>query len=211
MTKVKICGLSRTEDIATANSAMPDYIGLVFAPSRRRIDEKTAAILKEQLDPRIKVAGVFVNHDIEAIARLHQDGVIDVAQLHGDEDDDYVARLQDSCGCPVIKAIGIGETLPPLPRSADYLLFDTLSSQRGGTGQTFDWNVIEDVASKPYFLAGGLTPDNVTDAIKRLTPFCVDVSGGVETDGLKDARKIHEFVCLVRKDDLATELIEGSK
>ena len=198
MSKVKICGLSRMEDIIAVNKALPDYIGFVFAPSRRQVDERTAAALKERLDTRITAVGVFVNEKAEIAANLYRGGVIDMVQLHGGEDSDYVARLKDLCGCPVIKAIGIGHVLPLLTDKPDYLLFDTLSEQRGGTGKAFNWGVLSGFNGLPYFLAGGLTAANVTEAITLLSPFCVDVSGGVETDGLKDARKINEFVRLVK-------------
>jgi len=200
MTKVKICGLSRAEDIAAVNRVLPDYIGFVFAHSRRRVEAKTAAGLKESLDPRIKAVGVFVNEEISAVAELHRNGIIEIVQLHGDEDDDYIRRLKDTCGCQVIKAVGVSEALPMLPTAPDYLLFDTLSEQRGGVGRAFDWNVLQGYCGLPYFLAGGLTAHNVVDSIPLLKPFCVDVSSGVETGGIKDAEKIEMFVSLVRRN-----------
>jgi len=231
MSKVKICGLSREDDIRIVNRVLPDFIGFVFAPSRRRVDLLTAAALKRKLDPRIKAVGVFVNENIDTIAEMHRNGIIDMAQLHGDEDEAYMTKLKESCGCPIIKAVGVGSALPPLPDgvgsllppqpdvagnvpasqtdgigsilpplpdSADYLLFDTLSQQRGGTGRTFDWDVLKNYAGLPYFLSGGLGLHNVSEAIKRLSPFCVDVSSGVETDGVKNEKKIDDFVRLVR-------------
>jgi len=199
MSRVKICGLSRMEDITAVNDALPNYIGFVFAPSRRRVDEHTAAILKEHLDTRIQVVGIFVNEKVEVAADLFSNGIIDLVQLHGDEDDGYIKQLKNACGCPVIKAIGIGNKLPHLPDEPDYLLFDTLSEQRGGTGRVFDWGVLENYSGMPFFLAGGLTVANVSKAITLLSPFCVDVSGGVETDGVKDAKKIENFVNTVRR------------
>jgi len=198
MSKVKICGLSRVEDIVVVNRVLPDYIGFVFAPSRRRIDTKTAQQLKAKLDPQIKAVGVFVNESINNVAETYQNGIVDVVQLHGDEDDDYIRLLKDVCNCQVIKAVGVGEALPPLPKGADYLLFDTLSQQRGGIGKTFDWSVLHDYNGPPYFLAGGLNAHNVVDSLELLAPFAVDVSSGVETDGVKDAEKIEMFVTLVR-------------
>ncbi|MCL2121089.1 MAG: phosphoribosylanthranilate isomerase [Clostridiales bacterium] len=199
MSKVKICGLRRVEDIAAVNSALPDYIGFVFAPSRRRIDEQTASMLKEMLDPRIQAVGVFVNQDIKEAASLVQRGILDAVQLHGDEDEEYLIRLKESCGCPVIKSVSVGEALPPLPENADYLLFDAASDQRGGSGRTFDWALLQQLHSKPYFLAGGLDLQNISNALRVLSPFCVDVSSGVETGGFKDAEKIHQFIDFVRK------------
>ena len=198
MTKVKICGLSRKEDTDAVNRALPDFVGFVFAPSRRRVDIETAAMLKEKLDKRIEAVGVFVNEDIRNIIQMHKNGIIDLAQLHGDEDSGYIRRLKESCGCRVIKAVGVGDTLPPLPKEPDYLLFDALSSQRGGIGKVFDWNILKNYHGLPYFLAGGLDVDNVSGAISALSPFCIDVSSGVETNGLKDGKKIESFVRLVR-------------
>ena len=194
MTKIKICGLSRTEDIEAVNRLLPDFIGFVFAESRRKVDMKTAALLKQNLDSRIKAVGVFVNENIDTIMKLCQDEIIDIVQLHGDEDDEYIMRLKANCNCRVIKAVGIGDTLPTLPKTPDCLLFDTLSVQRGGVGKTFDWNILKDYTGLPYFLAGGLSPDNVAEAIQLLAPFCVDVSSGVETNGIKDTEKMEQFV-----------------
>ncbi|MCL2051886.1 MAG: phosphoribosylanthranilate isomerase [Lachnospiraceae bacterium] len=200
MAKVKICGLSRLEDIAAVNLILPDYVGFIFAKSRREIDEKAAAALKEQLDPHIKTVGVFVNAGIEVIASLYHQGIIDIAQLHGDEDSGYLKLLKECLpALPLIKAVGIGNELPVLPKNADYLLFDTLSHDRGGTGKSFDWDLLRNYSGLPYFLAGGLNIGNASKAVKTLNPFCVDVSSGVETDGLKDADKIREFVRRVRE------------
>jgi phosphoribosylanthranilate isomerase len=200
MSRIKICGLSRAEDIAAANRALPDYAGFVFAPSRRRISAETAAELKRKLDRRIKAVGVFVNEELETIAEICRAGIIDLIQLHGDEDGDYIRKIKQRCGCPVIKAVGIGETLPELPPKflADYLLFDTLSAARGGTGKAFDHGLLKGYGGPPYFLAGGLNAGNVAEAIRSLRPFCVDVSSGAETDGVKDAGKIIETVETVR-------------
>ena len=198
MSKVKICGLSREEDIYVVNRALPDYIGFVFAPSTRRVTVKTAAMLKAKLDPRIQAVGVFVNAEISVIAEIYREGVIDLAQLHGDEDGEYISRLKELCGRRVIKAVGVGDRLPALPAGPDYYMFDTLSVQHGGIGKSFNWEILNKYNGPPYFLAGGLTVNNVADAIRRLSPYCVDVSGGVETNGVKDADKINEFIQKVR-------------
>ena len=311
MSRVKICGLSRIEDVEAVNCALPDYVGFVFAPSRRKIDVRTAAGLKEKLDPRIKAVGVFVNEDISVITEMVNNGIVDLIQLHGDEDEAYIRRLKgrlrglreerseaqqsgeqseergeeqinesfreqiegafngqlpgeskrqlggdirenfkeqsrgntkEHSDCSVIKAVGIDSSqsaaisalspfaqqpaskqaassqtqhvasltaalssplpsfsqLPLLPTNMDYLLFDTLSTQRGGAGIAFDWKLLKEYHGTPYFLAGGLTIENVADVILLLSPFCVDVSSGVETDGYKDPVKINEFVKAVR-------------
>jgi phosphoribosylanthranilate isomerase len=213
---IKICGLSRPEDIAIVNRVLPDFIGFVFAKSRRRIDTATAAKLKERLDPQIQAVGVFVNEDVNTIANLYLDGIIDLIQLHGDEDTSYIQKLRQCCGGKIIKAVKVGTFLPPWPENADYLLFDTAPTlsivnsdgkvqppaancPAGGTGQTFDWNLLKGFTGTPYFLAGGLTINNVGQALRQLSPFCVDVSSGVETGGIKDAAKIDTFVRLIRQ------------
>jgi len=200
MIKIKICGLFRTEDIIFVNRFLPDFIGFVFAPSRRRVDIKTAAALKKNLDSCIKAVGVFVNEEIKIVSEIYQNGVIDLAQLHGDEDDEYIKKLKYACGCPVIKAVGVGDIMPLLSAAPDFLLFDSLSSERGGGGKTFDWNVLKKYCGLPFFLAGGLSIENVADAINMLSPFCVDVSSGVETDGLKDEKKIEKFISIARRN-----------
>jgi len=166
----------------------------VFAESPRRVDAALATELRKELDKSIRAVGVFVDVDPGVIAGLHRNGVIDIAQLHGGEDETYIERLRTLCGCPVIKAVRVGDKLPPLPHGADYLLFDS----GAGGGKTFDWRVLDGYDGPPYFLAGGLDETNVAAACDRLRPYCVDVSSGVETGGVKDFDKIAKFVNLVR-------------
>jgi phosphoribosylanthranilate isomerase len=201
MSKVKICGLSRIEDIEAVNSVLPDFIGFVFAESIRRVDEKKAALLKGKLDERIEAVGVFVNEDAETISNLYNNGIIDMVQLHGDEGPDIIKRLKEGCGCRIIRSVRVGDTRPVIPKGPDHILFDTMSAQCGGAGKTFDWHIIKDLTEMPYFLAGGLDASNVRDAVSFLSPYCVDVSSGVETGGKKDPAKIDEFVKLVRMAD----------
>lgn len=202
MTKIKICGLTREEDILAANECKPDFIGFVFAEkSKRFVTPEKASVLKNLLDKNIKAVGVFVNEKPEIIAGLYKKGVIEIAQLHGDEDENYVDLLRGISSVPIIRAVGVGEKMPSLPQKADWLLFDTLSAQRGGTGKSFSWNLLDDYRGKPYFLAGGINAENVKDAIKKLNPFCVDISSGVETDGVKDKEKMINFVTAVREDN----------
>jgi len=182
---VKICGISRLEEVEYVNAACPDYIGFVFARSSRFVALGTAIKLKHSLDPEIKAVGVFVNETIENILKI---GVIDMIQLHGTESEDYIRELKSKTSKPVIKVNRASQ-------SADYLLFDSPSP---GSGQTFDWAAIPKTG-KPFFLAGGLNPQNVAEAIKQTAPFAVDVSSGVETNGVKDAAKIIEFIRSVRK------------
>ncbi|MCL2401307.1 MAG: phosphoribosylanthranilate isomerase [Oscillospiraceae bacterium] len=195
MTLIKICGLTRMADIVAVNHSLPDYIGFVFAESRRQVDCDTAAELREKLDNRIQSVGVFADHSPDYIAKLFDRGVIDIAQLHGDEDANYIENLRSLCSCQIIKALRIDAQLPSFPLGADYLLFDS----GGGSGKTFDWRILRGDKA-PYFLAGGLNETNVTDAIRLLRPYCVDVSSGVETNGVKDYQKIDRLVRLVREN-----------
>lgn len=201
MTKIKLCGLSRECDIEVANGLKPEYIGFVFAPkSRRYVSRKTAAMLKDKLYPDIKTVGVFVNEQPEIVAGLLRDGIIDIAQLHGTETEDYIRRLRMQTQKQIIKAFRINtaqDVLNAKRSSADYVLLD---SGAGGTGTTFDWNLIGQI-DRPYFLAGGLGIGNVADAVRTLKPYAVDVSSGIETDGWKDKRKMQEFVTIIRKEE----------
>lgn len=198
MTRLKLCGLSRPEDIEAANELLPEYIGFVFAPkSRRYVPPETAAGLKRLLCPAIRAVGVFVNAPPESVAGLLKDGIIDLAQLHGDEDESYIRRLRSLTDRPVIQAFRIASEsdLTGAERStADYILLDS----GAGTGQVFDWDLLKNFR-RPFFLAGGLDPGNVEAAIRRAAPYAVDVSSGIETDGRKDKDKMAAFVAEVRK------------
>lgn len=198
MTKIKLCGLSRPQDIQTANELKPDYIGFVFAPkSRRYVTPKQAAQLRGLLDPGITAVGVFVNEAPKTVAELLDRGVIDIAQLHGTEDEEYISALRALTDRPLIKAFRIDseqDILAAQNSTADYILLD---SGNGGTGTRFDWSLIRRL-ERPYFLAGGLRVDNVGDAVAALDPYAVDVSSGIETGGVKDTNKMIEFVHAVR-------------
>lgn len=204
--KVKICGLKRAQDIECVNRLLPDYIGFVFAKTKREVTEQQAAQLKAMLNPQIKAVGVFVNAEIDKIVRLAESRTIDVIQLHGDEDAAYCERLRLQTELPIIKAVrvkdaGSFENLQAYP--CDYLLFDTYNKgQYGGTGKRFDLALVADEKiNKPYFIAGGLEAANVADVLKNSNAFAVDVSGGVETEGLKDPEKIAAFIAEVRGDN----------
>ena len=200
MTGIKLCGLSRPCDIEAANALLPEYIGFVFAEkSRRRVTFEQAAELKKLLDPGIKAVGVFVNERPETVAQLLNADIIDLAQLHGDEDGEYIKRLRALSPKPIIRAFrisGAEDLLYAAGSSADYVLLDS----GAGTGTAFDWNIIRNI-DRPYFLAGGLDPKNVGKAVRTLHPYAVDVSSGIETGGLKDRGKMAEFTAAVRKED----------
>ncbi len=199
MTKIKLCGLTRPCDIEYVNELLPEYIGFVFAPkSRRYISPEKAEVLREHLDDRITPVGVFVDEKIEVIADLIKRKIIDIVQLHGNESEKYITGLRRVIDCPVIKAFRIeseADIVSANNSSADYVLLDS----GGGTGKVFDHSLLKDIA-RPYFLAGGLTPENVETAVKQLKSFAVDVSSSLETDGFKDKIKMTAFVNAVRKD-----------
>ena len=199
MTKIKICGLTRTEDIAMVNEFLPDYIGFVFAKSRRQVSAEQAKELKKKLRPGIKAVGVFVNEKPENIAEIANQGIIDLIQIHGDEDAAYCEQLRKLTQTPIIKVVRVEreDDLAGIEEfDCDYYLFDTLSSKDyGGTGKAFDHSILYNKGiKKPFFVAGGLKQDNVAAVIEVIKPFGVDASGGVETDGIKDANKIKEFI-----------------
>ena len=245
MVKVKFCGLRRPEDIEAVNELGIDYAGFVFAKkSKRYVDPGTALELKKKLSPGITTVGVFVDEAPEDVARLIKDGVIDIAQLHGSEDDAYIARLRgliepfdenvnpdsdnkstnkdDRCKydgmisefnesermrgkeikayntlseetqIKIIKAYKIDtdeDVRKANVSTADMILLDSGS----GSGKEFDWSLLKEM-KRPYFLAGGLDPTNAADAIEKLSPYALDVSSGIETDGFKDKEKMTRFM-----------------
>lgn len=198
MTKIKICGLKREQDIEYVNEFLPDFAGFVFYPkSKRYVDFKKAEILKTKLDKNIKAVGVFVNEDIEKILFLCKNNIIDIVQLHGNEDENYIKSLKENTNKPVIKALRIDESnncSSLFETSADYILLDSTA----GSGKTFDWEKIP-LPKKPFFAAGGININNAEKAIKFFTPFALDISSGVETDGVKDREKIKDIINLIRR------------
>ena len=199
-TKIKICGLKCPEDIAYVNEAKPDYCGFIieFPKSSRNVTGDQVRILIADLDKNIIPVGVFVNAAPERVEELLLDGTIRIAQLHGQEDDDYIRRIQKNTGSQVIKAFSVKAAQDielALKSPADYILLD---QGGGGTGQTFDWSLIPEI-KRPFFLAGGLGADNLEQAVDTIRPYAVDLSSSVETDGVKDRSKILEAVSLVHK------------
>ena len=199
MTGIKMCGLRRMEDIEAVNELLPEYIGFVFFPgSRRYITAAAAGQLREKLNPEIRAVGVFVDEDPRTVAALLEDGIIDMAQLHGHEDEPYLEDLRHLTGRPLIRAFQVrsGEDIRlSQSSSADVILLDA----GAGDGRTFDWSLLQGVR-RPYFLAGGLDPENVSRAVRELKPFAVDVSSGIETGGCKDVNKMRAFVRAVRME-----------
>jgi phosphoribosylanthranilate isomerase len=196
MAKIKMCGLRRNEDIDYANRLRPDYIGYVFAKSSKRyVAPEKAAELTKLLDERIIPVGVFVDSDFDEIYSIVSAGTIRAVQLHGNESDDLVRRLQEK-GVTVIRAFKVktdADIKAANSSCADLVLLDSGS----GSGEVFDWSLISGV-DREYFLAGGLTAENVALAVKKLAPYAVDASSCLETDGFKDFDKMAAFAQAVR-------------
>ncbi len=199
MTKIKICGLFRECDIDFVNAAKPDYAGFIvnFPKSRRNVSPDMARILAKRLAPGIKAVGVFVDERPEVIAALAHSGAIAVVQLHGSENEEYIRKLRAVCDSPVIQAFRLNSTNDArraAGSSADCVLLDG----GRGEGKKFDWSLAKDFP-RPCFVAGGIDAENVGEVIEALRPFAVDMSSGVETDGVKDKRKIAAAVAAVRR------------
>lgn len=199
-TKIKICGLRRWEDIRAVNAAKPDFCGFVVeVPGRcRSVTAGQLRMLVKYLDREILPVGVFVNAEPEMVAELLNGGTLDMAQLHGQEDGNYIERLRRLTDKPLIQAFSVfteKDIRRAIASTADYILLD---QGRGGTGKQFDWSLIPQTA-RPFFLAGGLGPGNLEAAIRGIRPYAVDLSSSVETDGRKDLQKIQEAVAIVRR------------
>ena len=212
MTRIKLCGLTRIQDIEIANKLKPEYIGFIFWDrSSRNVSAIQAARLKGKLDPEIKAVGVFVDAPAEQVISYYNVGIIDIAQLHGNENEEYIKKLHDA-GLTVIKAFKMKKTgenihlagnaitetygkstddviTEAVKSSADYIMFDPGK----GEGATFNWQLIKGI-KREFFLAGGLTPENIEKAVETVQPFAVDVSSGIETGGHKDPGKMAAFV-----------------
>lgn len=195
MAKIKICGLKRLEDVEIVNKYKPDFVGFVFADSKRKVTPNLARQMKQNLDDSIQSVGVFVDAAIDEILEIHEQGIIDMAQLHGSESDEYIEELRQKSNCQlkIINAIEMDDEKDLLEydnSTADYLLFDSGK----GSGKTFDWRLIRKDLKKEFFLAGGLNSKNISKAIEEFNPYAVDLSSSVETDGYKDELKIKEVM-----------------
>ena len=205
--KIKTCGLFREEDIDYANELKPDYIGFVFAESKRKVGVEKAYNLKNKLDKEIKSVGVFVNDNLDFILNLIKDKIIDIVQLHGNEENDFLDNLKTKTNAKIIKFIPVENAksiLNSLNILSDFILLDNL---KGGVGKTFNWNYLKEAFelnnnlkknfNKKYFLAGGLNKENIGEALK-FNPYCVDLSGGLETDGVKDYEKMKYIINITK-------------
>ena len=188
MTKVKICGLSTKEAVKTAVSAGADYIGFVFAPSKRQVTLEQAAELAKLIPVNVQKVGVFVSPSRAELLEAVDKVGLDLVQVHGQVADDLFEDLP----CASIQAVQVDRDGHVPNSQADYLLFD---APVAGSGQTFDWGRLDTTElAQPFFIAGGLNEDNVARAIQHFSPFAVDVSSGVETNGQKDHEKIRRFI-----------------
>lgn len=204
MTRIKICGMRRVDDILYVNKYRPDHAGFILSEGfKRTIGFDTFCELDSRLDKDIKRVGVFVNEPTENILKYYADK-LDVIQLHGDENAEYISKLRKNCGCEIWKAVRVkcaddiakADALP-----VHKLLIDSFSAgSYGGTGKRVDLDIFSQVnISKPFFLAGGLNEENVCEAIEKVNPYGVDFSSSVETDGWKDENKIKRIVETIRK------------
>ena len=215
--KVKICGISKVETILAVVEAKPDYMGLVFAPSKRQVTVDQAKTLVEELhkgcakkygsdtepdkNDTIKTVGVFVNETVDNLVTIANEANLDAVQLHGDEDETFIQSLKERTNVEVWKAIQIrtaADTEKWIDSSADMLLFDAYhKDERGGTGEVFDWSSL-DAFERPFMLAGGIDSTNVARAIRTVRPYGIDISSGIETNGMKDDKKITAFTKIVK-------------
>jgi len=215
--KVKMCGISKVETIPAVVEAKPDYMGLVFAPSKRQVTVDQAKTLVEELhkqytkrynngaeqsnNDEIKTVGVFVNETLDNLVSIATEANLDVVQLHGDEDEAFIQSLKERTNVEVWKAVQIRSAADAeawIDSRADMLLFDAYhKDERGGTGEVFDWSCLDEF-ERPFMLAGGIDSTNVARAIRTVRPYGIDISSGIETDGVKDDEKIKAFTNIVR-------------
>lgn len=215
--KIKICGISKVETILAIVDAKPDYMGLVFAPSKRQVTVDQAKTLVEELhkqytkrynngaeqsnNDEIKTVGVFVNETLDNLVSIATEANLDVVQLHGDEDEAFIQSLKERTNVEVWKAVQIRSAADAeawIDSRADMLLFDAYhKDERGGTGEVFDWSCLDEF-ERPFMLAGGIDSTNVARAIRTVRPYGIDISSGIETDGVKDDEKIKAFTNIVR-------------
>lgn len=201
MTKIKICGLYRSEDIRYVNQVRPDWCGFIinFPKSHRSLAPEKVRSLRRELDDAVVPVGVFVNQPVDTVVALLNDGTVSIAQLHGQEDAAYIAALRAAApGHPVWKAYKVRS--PEDLAAANHSTADLIILDNGyGTGETFDWSLAEGI-TRPWLLAGGLTPQNIPEAVTLLHPYGLDISSRVETEKKKDFDKIQAAVAAARKD-----------
>lgn len=199
---IKLCGFKREEDIECANKFLPDYVGFVLAKSKRRVSPQELEKLTKILDKRIKAVGVFVNEEIQEVIRLSR--FLDVIQLHGDENEEYIKALRKSFDGEIWKAVRVKSSKDieiVCAGTADRILIDSFVADKyGGTGKQLDSDIVNGAKiTKPFFIAGGLNAENIVLAIEETVPQGVDISSGIETNDFKDAKKIEEIIEIIRR------------
>mgnify|MGYP000851662899 FL=1 len=211
--KIKLCGIRRREDIAFLNIYKPDYAGFVFAGTKRRVTPEQAAVLSGGLSPEIKRVGVFVNETAAGVESAVKTAGLSAVQLHGDENPEYISGLKKLLpSTEVWKAIRVNgrkSIESALKTDADMLLFDSYSEGGyGGTGKTADIKLIKSMKiSRPFFIAGGISAENISGIVNTLSPYGVDVSSGIETNGVKDGQKIKRIMGIISKINLEGQAI----
>ncbi len=204
MTKIKICGMKSLDDISYVNEAKPDFIGFVFANGKRKVAPDEALAMKRELDPLITAVGVFVDEDPKIVLDIVNAGIIDMIQLHGNEDKAYIDNLKSKTDKKIIKAARVKDKssiIKAKDLGADYLLLDSyVKGINGGSGRSFDKSLIPKDLDN-FFVAGGIKPEDIKEIISKYSPFAIDLSSGVETDGKKDRGKILKAVRMTREMD----------
>lgn len=203
MSKIKICGIKRFEDILAVNEAKPDYIGFVFAKSKRRVSPEQASELVAMLDPAVKVVGVFVDEELRTAAAVAKQCPLDVIQLHGSESAEYIRKIRGMTRKEIWKAVRVRsrqDIEEAQKLGADRLLLDSfVEDTHGGSGTAFDYGLLSGFDTGEFIIAGGINAENIAQTIDTLQPFAVDVSSGAESGGIKDADKIISLVAKVRE------------
>lgn len=198
--KIKICGIKNENEAKIINECMPDIAGFVFASGKRQIDINKAKILKKIINPEIETAGIFVEQNEDEILEIYNEKVIDIIQLHGDYDERTIKNLKEKTGAKIIKVIRVKEGFYKIETLADFILFDAYSKDKyGGLNKTFDWN-IKIISNVPYFVAGGINENNIIEMVKKLTPYGVDISSGVEVDGFKTKEKVFNIIKIIKEE-----------
>ena len=198
--KIKICGIKNENEAKIINECMPDIAGFVFASGKRQIDINKAKILKKIINPEIETAGIFVEQNEDEILEIYNEKIIDIIQLHGDYDERTIKNLKEKTNAKIIKVIRVKEGFYKIETLADFILFDTYSKNKyGGLNKTFDWN-IKIISNVPYFVAGGINENNIIEMVKKLTPYGVDISSGVEVDGFKTKEKVFNIIKIIKEE-----------
>lgn len=198
--KIKICGIKNENEAKIINECMPDIAGFVFASGKRQIDINKAKILKKIINPEIETAGIFVEQNEDEILKIYNEKVIDIIQLHGDYDERTIKNLKEKTDAKIIKVIRVKEGFYKIKTLADFILFDAYSKDKyGGLNKTFDWN-IKIISNVPYFVAGGINENNIVEMVKKLTPYGVDISSGVEVDGFKTKEKVFNIIKIIKEE-----------